>query len=68
MEHRAEPGSGFVTDTLCAEGWITTPEVEAVMRAVSRHAFTPEVSVRKAYEPYAAVPTARSPRWTSIPS
>ncbi|MEU6848455.1 methyltransferase, FxLD system [Actinacidiphila alni] len=44
-------------DTLCAEGWITTPEVEAVMRAVPRHAFTPEVSVEKAYDPYAAVIT-----------
>lgn len=46
-----------VVDTLRAEGWITSPEVEAVMRAIPRHAFTPEVSLEKAYEPYAAVVT-----------
>ncbi|MFJ5608208.1 methyltransferase, FxLD system [Streptomyces sp. NPDC093221] len=44
-------------DTLCAEGWITSPEVEAVMRAVPRHAFAPEANLEKAYEPYAAVIT-----------
>lgn len=44
-------------DTLCAEGWITSPEVEAVMRAVPRHEFAPEASLEKAYEPYAAVIT-----------
>ncbi|MFI5759116.1 methyltransferase, FxLD system [Streptomyces sp. NPDC051569] len=46
-----------VVDTLRAEGWITSPEVEAVMRAVPRHEFTPGASLEKAYEPYAAVIT-----------
>ncbi|CAG6394094.1 methyltransferase, FxLD system [Streptomyces cocklensis] len=46
-----------VVDTLRAEGWITSPEVEAVMRAIPRHEFTPEASLEKAYEPYAAVIT-----------
>ncbi|WP_328914764.1 MULTISPECIES: methyltransferase, FxLD system [unclassified Streptomyces] len=46
-----------VVDTLRAEGWIASPEVEAVMRAVPRHEFAPEVSLEKAYEPYAAVIT-----------
>ncbi|MFC4035060.1 methyltransferase, FxLD system [Streptomyces polygonati] len=46
-----------VVDTLRAEGWITSPEVEAVMRAVPRHEFAPEASLEKAYEPYAAVIT-----------
>ncbi|MFD6989385.1 methyltransferase, FxLD system [Streptomyces sp. NPDC059943] len=46
-----------VVDTLRAEGWISSPEVEAVMRAVPRHEFAPEASLEDAYEPYAAVVT-----------
>src|SRR5882757_6408676 len=46
-----------VVDTLRSEGWITSPEVEAVMRAVPRNEFAPEASLEKAYEPYAAVIT-----------
>jgi protein-L-isoaspartate(D-aspartate) O-methyltransferase len=46
-----------VVDTLREGGWITSPEVEAVMRAVPRHAFIPEASLEKAYDPYAAVVT-----------
>jgi protein-L-isoaspartate(D-aspartate) O-methyltransferase len=46
-----------VVDTLRSEGWITSPGVEAVMRAVPRHEFAPEASLEKAYEPYAAVIT-----------
>ncbi|MFJ6214508.1 methyltransferase, FxLD system [Streptomyces sp. NPDC092296] len=46
-----------VVDTLRAEGWITSSEVEAVMRAVPRHEFAPEATLEKAYEPYAAVIT-----------
>lgn len=46
-----------VVDTLSAEGWITSPEVEAVMRAVPRHEFAPEASLAAAYEPYAPVIT-----------
>ncbi|MFR9723381.1 methyltransferase, FxLD system [Streptomyces sp. MS19] len=48
---------GSVVDTLRAEGWITSPEVEAVMRAVPRHEFAPEASLEQAYAPYAAVIT-----------
>lgn len=46
-----------VVDTLRAEGWISSPEVEAVMRAVPRHEFAPEASLEEAYQPYAAVVT-----------
>jgi protein-L-isoaspartate(D-aspartate) O-methyltransferase len=46
-----------VVDTLRSEGWITSSEVEAVMRAVPRHEFAPEASLEKAYDPYAAVIT-----------
>ena len=47
-----------VVDTLRAEGWITSPEVEAVMRR--RFPATrspPRCRLEKAYEPYAAVVT-----------
>ncbi|UWE08702.1 methyltransferase, FxLD system [Actinacidiphila bryophytorum] len=46
-----------VVDLLRSEGWITSPEIEAVMRAVPRHEFTPEASLREAYEPYSGVIT-----------
>lgn len=46
-----------VVDTLVAEEWITSPEVEDVMRRVRRHAFAPEASLEQAYQPYAAVIT-----------
>ncbi|MFI0941909.1 methyltransferase, FxLD system [Streptomyces sp. NPDC021020] len=46
-----------VVDTLRAAGWISSPEVEAVMRAVPRHAFAPEATLEEAYQPYTAVIT-----------
>lgn len=46
-----------VVDQLVADGAISSPEVEAVMRKVPRHAFAPEASLEKAYAPYAAVIT-----------
>ncbi|GAA2657626.1 methyltransferase, FxLD system [Streptomyces lunalinharesii] len=46
-----------VMDQLRADGVLVTPEVEAAMRKVPRHAFAPETPLEKAYEPYAAVVT-----------
>ncbi|MGG2459337.1 methyltransferase, FxLD system [Streptomyces sp. RGM 3693] len=46
-----------VMDQLRADGVLVTPEVEAAMRKVPRHAFAPEAPLEKAYEPYAAVVT-----------
>ncbi|MHB6911389.1 methyltransferase, FxLD system [Streptomyces sp. DB-54] len=46
-----------VMDQLRADGVLVTPEVEAAMRKVPRHAFAPEAPLEKVYEPYAAVVT-----------
>ncbi|RXS81478.1 methyltransferase, FxLD system [Streptomyces sp. TM32] len=46
-----------VVDELRADGNISSPEVEAVMRKVPRHEFTPGTPLDKAYETYAAVIT-----------
>ncbi|MEU2223100.1 methyltransferase, FxLD system [Streptomyces sp. NPDC018347] len=46
-----------VVDELCADGNISSPEIEAVMRRVPRHAFTPDTPLEKAYDTYAAVIT-----------
>ncbi|MGW2118466.1 methyltransferase, FxLD system, partial [Streptomyces zhihengii] len=47
-----------VVDELCADGNIASPEVEAVMRKVPRHEFTPaDTPLDKAYDTYAAVIT-----------
>lgn len=46
-----------VVDTLRKAGWISSPEVEAVMRAVPRHEFAPGATLEEAYQPYAAVIT-----------
>ncbi|MFI9610931.1 methyltransferase, FxLD system [Streptomyces sp. NPDC052023] len=46
-----------VVDELCADGNISSPEVEAVMRKVPRHAFIPDTPLDRAYETYAAVIT-----------
>ncbi|MGW5102661.1 methyltransferase, FxLD system [Streptomyces sp. NPDC004100] len=46
-----------VVDTLCSDGNISSPEIEAVMRKVPRHAFTPDTTLDKAYDTYAAVIT-----------
>jgi protein-L-isoaspartate(D-aspartate) O-methyltransferase len=46
-----------VVDELRADGNISSPEVEAVMRKVPRHAFIPDTSLDKAYDTYAAVIT-----------
>jgi protein-L-isoaspartate(D-aspartate) O-methyltransferase len=46
-----------VVDQLRADGTISTPEIEAAMRKVPRHEFTPDAPLDKAYETYAAVIT-----------
>ncbi|GAA1192694.1 hypothetical protein GCM10009654_57460 [Streptomyces hebeiensis] len=46
-----------VVDELCADGNISSPEIEAVMRKVPRHAFIPDSPLDKAYGTYAAVIT-----------
>lgn len=46
-----------VVDELCADGNISSPEIEAVMRKVPRHEFTPGAPLDKAYDTYAAVIT-----------
>lgn len=46
-----------VVDELCADGTISSPEIEAAMRKVPRHEFAPEAPLGKAYDTYAAVIT-----------
>jgi protein-L-isoaspartate(D-aspartate) O-methyltransferase len=46
-----------VVDELCADGTISSPEIEAAMRKVPRHRFTPDTPLDKAYDTYAAVIT-----------
>ncbi|MFH8698822.1 methyltransferase, FxLD system [Streptomyces chartreusis] len=46
-----------VVDELCAASWIASPEIEAVMRKVPRHEFTPDTPLDKAYNTNAAVIT-----------
>ncbi|MGW9430873.1 methyltransferase, FxLD system [Streptomyces decoyicus] len=46
-----------VVDELRADGNISSPEIEAVMRKVPRHAFIPDTPLDKAYDTYAAVIT-----------
>lgn len=46
-----------VVDELCADGTISSPEIEATMRKVPRHEFTPDTPLDKAYDTYAAVIT-----------
>ncbi|MFE2291262.1 methyltransferase, FxLD system [Streptomyces sp. NPDC059452] len=46
-----------VVDELRAGGSISSPEIEAVMRKVPRHAFIPDTPLDKAYDTYAAVIT-----------
>ena len=46
-----------VVDELCADDNISSPEIEAVMRKVPRHAFIPDTPLDKAYDTYAAVIT-----------
>ncbi|OON80995.1 methyltransferase, FxLD system [Streptomyces tsukubensis] len=46
-----------VVDELCADGNISSPEIETVMRKVPRHAFIPNTPLDKAYDTYAAVIT-----------
>jgi protein-L-isoaspartate(D-aspartate) O-methyltransferase len=43
-----------VVDELLADGTIVSPEIEAVMRTVPRHLFTPGASLEEAYTTYAA--------------
>ncbi|MES9506787.1 methyltransferase, FxLD system [Streptomyces sp. NPDC000609] len=46
-----------VVDELRAGGDISSPEIEAVIRKVPRHAFIPDTPLDKAYDTYAAVIT-----------
>ncbi|MEU9737165.1 methyltransferase, FxLD system [Streptomyces sp. NPDC048002] len=46
-----------MVDELRAEGTLSSPEIDAVMRKVPRHAFTPDTPLDRAYEPYGAVIT-----------
>ncbi|QHC30508.1 methyltransferase, FxLD system [Streptomyces sp. HF10] len=46
-----------VVDELRADGNISSPEIEAVMRKVPRHEFIPDTPLDKAYDTYAAVIT-----------
>lgn len=46
-----------VVDELRADGNISSPEIEAAMRKVPRHGFTPNTPLDKAYDAYAAVIT-----------
>lgn len=47
-----------IVDQLRDENWITSPEVEKVMREVPRHLFTPaDTPLEEVYDPYAAVIT-----------
>ncbi|MFE9926139.1 methyltransferase, FxLD system [Streptomyces sp. NPDC005774] len=47
----------LVVDELCADGTISSPEIEAAMRKIPRHEFTPDTPLNKAYGTYAAVIT-----------
>ncbi|MEF9906472.1 methyltransferase, FxLD system [Streptomyces sp. P9-A2] len=47
----------LVVDELCADGTISSPEIEAAMRKVPRHEFAPDTPLNKAYETHAAVIT-----------
>ncbi|MFF3277214.1 methyltransferase, FxLD system [Streptomyces chrestomyceticus] len=49
-----------VVDELIARGEIVSKDVEAVMRKVERHRFTPGASLKDAYRPYHAVVTKRT--------
>ncbi|MEU7205446.1 methyltransferase, FxLD system [Streptomyces sp. NPDC045470] len=49
-----------VVDELVARGEIVSKEVEAVMRKVERHRFTPGASLEDVYRPYQAVVTKRN--------
>ncbi|MBL1115276.1 methyltransferase, FxLD system [Streptomyces sp. 110] len=44
-----------VVDRLCADGTIVSPEIEAAMRKVPRHAFLPKISLQTVYDAYTAV-------------
>ncbi|MFE2763306.1 methyltransferase, FxLD system [Streptomyces halstedii] len=55
--HEATRLRNKVVDELRAGGDISSPEIEAVMRKVPRHAFIPDTPLDKAYDTYAAVIT-----------
>lgn len=57
-----------VIDELTADGTITSPEIEAVMRRVPRHAFAPEASLEEAYNTYSAVITKKNEHGVAISS
>lgn len=46
-----------LVDALVADGTITQARVEAAMRTVPRHEFTPAATLEQAYAPYEAVRT-----------
>ncbi|MFI0155791.1 methyltransferase, FxLD system [Streptomyces lydicus] len=57
-----------VVDELVTKGWLSTPEVERVMRGVPRHAFTPGATLEEAYNAYGAVVTKKDEHGVSISS
>lgn len=57
-----------VVDELCADGTITTSEIEAAMRKVPRHSFTPDTALDKAYATYDAVVTKRDEHGVALSS
>lgn len=57
-----------VVDELTDKGWISTPEVEDVMRRVPRHAFAPGASLEEAYNAYSPVVTKKDEYGVSISS
>ncbi|MEU6405669.1 methyltransferase, FxLD system [Streptomyces sp. NPDC046985] len=57
-----------VVDELRADGDVSSPEIEAVMRKVPRHAFIPDTPLDKAYDTYAAVITKTDERGVQLSS
>ncbi|AEW92911.1 MULTISPECIES: methyltransferase, FxLD system [Streptomycetaceae] len=57
-----------VVDELVDRGEIVSKDVEAVMRKVARHAFTPEASLEDAYHTYNAVVTKRNEHGRAVSS
>ncbi len=58
-----------MADGLTAEGWITSPHVEAAFRAVPRHLFTPPgTPLETSYDGHAAPVLKRAPDGSSLSS
>ena len=58
-----------MTDGLIAEGWITSPPVEAAFRAVPRHLFTPPgTPLETSYNGHAAPVLKKAPDGSNLSS